>query len=187
MDVTARYPRLPARLSGFSVIELMVTLAVAMLLISTAVPAWKNLVNSNAVISARTQLAGNIQLARETAVEQTQHLTLCPSADLQQCSGNYTAWETGIILFIDRDADRQRDAGEPLVRAMQGLTHVTIQSSSGRRSIRFAPDGSAWGSNLTLRFCTPDDTSRNRAIILYGSGRMRYSQRLSNGNPVTCL
>ena len=183
MDVTAPHPRS----RGFSVVELMATLAVAIILISIGVPTWRSMVTSNAVTSARALLAGNMQLARETAVEQIRNLTLCPSSDLQHCSGDYLAWENGVILFIDQDADRHRDVDEPLIRVIQPMPHVTIQSSSGRRSIRYAPDGSAWGSNLTLRFCTPDNTRHNRAIILYGSGRLRASNRLSNGDPITCI
>jgi type IV fimbrial biogenesis protein FimT len=172
---------------GFSVIELMAVLAVAVILISLGVPAWKDLVSGSKVSSSRMLLAGTLALARETAVEHGQYLTLCPSADQQQCSGDYTAWDQGMILFVDRNADRQHSAGETIVRAIGRIQRISIQSSSGRRSIRYSADGSAWGSNLTLRFCVPENASHNRAIILYGSGRARFSDTLSNGDPVTCI
>ena len=183
MDVTDRC----ARSRGFSVIELLAVLAIAVILLSLGVPAWKDLISSTKVSSSRMLLASTLALARETALENAQYLTLCPSSDQQQCSGDYTAWHEGMILFVDRNADRQHSDDEPILRTIARMPRITIQSSSGRKSIRYAADGSAWGSNLTLRFCMPEDASYNRAIILYGSGRARFSDSLSNGDPVTCI
>ena len=183
MDVADRC----ARSRGFSVIELLAVLAIAVILLSLGIPAWKDLISSTRVSTSRMQLATALALGRHTALENGQYLTLCPSVDQQHCSGDYTAWHAGMILFVDRDADRQHTADEPILRTIAPMPRITIQSSSGRRSIRFAADGSAWGSNLTLRFCMPEDASYNRAIILYGSGRARFSDSLSNGDPVTCL
>lgn len=175
-----------ARIRGFSAVELLTTLTIALVLISAGVPAWQNLIANNSVTSARMLMAGAMALARETAIESRHHLTLCPSSDLQDCSGDYTAWHRGVILFFDSNRNRHRDPGEALVRSIDSLPHVTIHSSTGRRSILYAPNGSAWGSNLTLRFCVPDRTRSNKAIILYGSGRARFSSSLSNGDPITC-
>ena len=186
MDVANRRSPAPAAAPGFTVIELIVTLAITLVLTTVAVPAWRDMVSGNTISSARSQFARLIALARKTAIMKGQYLTLCPSSDQQQCSGDYLAWQQGAILFIDHDADRQRDSNEPLVRVMQPLPRVTIQSSRGRRSIRYAPDGSAWGSNLTLRFCTGNQTAHNRAIVLYGTGRLRYARQLTNGDPISC-
>lgn len=183
MDVASR--RACAR--GFSVVDLVVTLTALLILLGVGVPAMQRLLADNATSSIRNRLAGGIQFARLGAITRTQALTLCPSRDLRHCSGDYTAWHRGIILFADRNANRRRDPGEPLLRVIQDIPpQVRIRSSRGRRSIRFAPDGSAWGSNLTLRLCSPGTPEANRAIILYGSGRMRFSRRLPNGQKIRC-
>lgn len=172
---------------GFSLIELVISLFVALTLVTVGVPSWRHLSSSIAVNDTRNLLMGSMALGRQTAIDSGFHLTLCPSNDLLQCSGDYTAWHDGMILFIDENANRQKDIGENLVRTIGKRSKVVVQSSSGRRSIRYAPNGSAWGSNLTLRFCSPDTPSLNRAIILYGSGRARLSPTLSNGDPITCI
>lgn len=183
MDVTT----LRASARGFSLIELVVSLFVALILVTVGIPSWRNLSSSITVSDTRNLLMGTMALARQSAIDSGYHLTLCPSTDQQQCSGDYTAWHDGVILFIDENANRQKDAGEDLIRALGTRSGIVVQSSSGRRSIRYAPDGSAWGSNLTLRFCSPGTTVPNKAIILYGSGRARLSSTLSNGDPVSCI
>lgn len=176
-----------ARSHGFTLLELIVSLMVALTLVTVGVPSWRHLSSSTNLSNTRTLLMGSMALARQTAIDSGFHLTLCPSNDRLQCSGDYTAWQDGMILFVDENANRQRDAGEALVRVIGSHSRIVIQSSSGRRSIRYAPDGSAWGSNLTLRFCGPDEGTLNKAIILYGSGRARLSSTLSNGDPITCI
>ena len=182
MDVTTPH----THLRGFSLVELLTTLAVALLLATTAVPAWQELTARNNIAAARTQLATALALARSAAIESLHHVTVCPSSDKRTCSGDYRSWHSGILLFRDDNADRQHDPDEPILRIIDPQPGVRIESSSGRRSIRYSPQGYAWGSNLTLRFCTSGSNEYNRAIILHGSGRARAAERLPDGSPVTC-
>ncbi len=184
MDVTTT----AAHARGFTVIGMMITLVVLLLLTGIGIPTWRQMIDHASVSSTRNLVAGSIQLARQGAVTRIRPLTLCPSNDLQHCSRNYKAWHQGIILFEDSNANRRRDRDEPLLRVIQGIPpRVVIQSSRGRRSIRYSPDGSAWGSNLTLRLCLPGTPEANRAIILYGTGRIRFSRLLPDGKKITCL
>lgn len=172
---------------GFSLLQLILTLAIGSILLTLAVPQWGRLTENNAIAAARSDLSAVLQLARLTAVTDQQTITLCPSSDQANCNNDYTAWHLGYILFADTDGDKSRDADEALIRVgSAGHPGVRIHSSKGRRAIRYRADGSAWGSNVTLRFCSNNHAALNRALILYGSGRLRLSDTLSNGKPVTC-
>jgi len=179
--------RLPARSRGFTLLDLLTTLTVSLVLVGVGIPSWQAMVESNAIGSARSQMTAILALGRLTAVKYNQATTLCPTLDGESCSGDYTAWHQGYMLFLDDDRDRQLDAGETVLRRLQGASRgVRIVSSSGRRSIRFDADGSAWGSNLTLRFCGQSGDRTNKGIVLYGTGRTRLSDTLTDGSAIRC-
>ncbi len=177
----------PARLRGLTLVELIATLAVALILLGVGIPGWASLTQSNAITAARNQMQSTLMHARLRAVQLNRHVTVCPSTDQSTCTSDHTAWSKGYITFIDADANRRRGKGETLIRVSQAArSGIQIHSSSGRKSIRFGSDGNAWGSNLTLRFCSPHNARYNRTILLYGTGRSRLARTMSNGSAATC-
>jgi len=177
----------PARLRGLTLVELIATLAVALILLGVGIPAWGNLAQSNAITVARNQMQSTLMHARLRAIQLDRHITVCPSLDQTSCSSDHTAWSKGYITFIDADANRQRGKGETLIRVSPAArSGIQIYSSRGRKSIRFGSDGNAWGSNLTLRFCSPHKARYNRTILVYGTGRSRLARTMSDGSAVLC-
>ncbi len=165
----------------------MITLAVASILLSIGIPHWGYLVENNLIIAERQQFYALLQFARQTAVMQRQTITLCPSQDMLQCSGHYQSWHTGYMVFVDTNGNKQREAQETRLRVSTAArAGVLIQTSSGRRAIRYRMDGSAWGSNVTIRFCAYNHPTLNRTLVVHGSGRVRLSDTLGNGKSVAC-
>jgi Tfp pilus assembly protein FimT len=81
-------------------------------------------------------------------------------------------WENGWLLAHDTDGDNQPDAGALYVGHGYAGS-ITIQSSTGRRFVRFSPDGSAGGSNLTLLFCSHNRAAGVLSVVVSNSGRVR--------------
>jgi len=176
-----------SRSCGFSLIQLITTLGVLASSLSLAIPNWVGISQNSKIQSSRSEIMSLLNFARSTAVIQGVAVTICPTSDQRSCNNDYTAWNDGFMVFSDRNKDRSRGPEEPILRLGIGQQRgIKIYSSPGRRSIRFDTDGSAWGSNLTLRFCVDNQTHNNRSILLYGTGRPRYSHHLSNGDQVTC-
>ena len=165
----------------------MVTLAVASVLLSLGIPQWGWLVENNLIAAERTQLSAILQYARQTAVTQHRTVSLCPSTDGQACIGDYLAWHAGYMVFVDDNGNKQLNTGDTVLRRVSpARAGVLIQSSKGRKALRYRMDGTAWGSNVTLRICAQQHPRLNRAIIVHGSGRIRLADTLSNGKSVTC-
>lgn len=90
----------PARSKGFSLIELMVTLSVAAILLTIAVPSFKDFMQNNRLVTQTNDFITALNLARSEAVKRGTQVTVCKSADQLSCAaaGN---WEQGWIVFVD--------------------------------------------------------------------------------------
>lgn len=158
-------------LSGFSLIEQIMVLAIAAVLVSVAAPSLGPLLGRNRVQMAQMDLIANLQHARQVSVMRGQRVVFCPSRDGRRCSGE-TRWESGWLLGDDGDGDHQPD-GNPL-RVGNGYgSDLTISSNQGRPYVRFSPDGMASGSNATLLICARGQSKQALSVVVSNSGRIR--------------
>ncbi|MCW2314227.1 GspH/FimT family pseudopilin [Rhodoferax antarcticus] len=90
------------RQSGFTLIELMVTLSVLVVLMALAVPSFQSMMASSTVTTTTNDLLTTLAQARSNAVRRGARVTVCKSANGSQCvtTGD---WEQGWIMFNDDD------------------------------------------------------------------------------------
>jgi len=158
---------------GFTLIELVITVAVVAVLLATAMPAFGSLSQSTKAQTARSTLSAALGTARLAAVSRTSSIVVCPSRDQQYC-GRTTEWQHGWLVFVDSDSDGARDAGEELLEASQAQPEgVAILSSTGRMRISYHADGSSPGSNITLTVCDRRGAGHASALIINNAGRVR--------------
>lgn len=184
MDVATRLPR---RARGLTVVELIVTLAVAAILGAVALPAWTLVADRARITATANGLLGHLHYARNEAVTRHANVSLCPSGDGLACSGEPTGWHAGYLVFVDSDNSRTREAGEQILRHADAAgPGIRLHTTAGRPAIRFMPDGAAWGTNATFSVCADGNAGQNRAVILLGTGRARVDRLRPDGSPVTC-
>ena len=77
---------------GFTLIELMIAIALVAILLATAVPALDDFTNDARQTGAINDFIGSIHLARNTAITTNSRVTMCASASGTNCEA--TSWDS---------------------------------------------------------------------------------------------
>jgi type IV fimbrial biogenesis protein FimT len=157
---------MPHRHAGFTLIELAAATAVMALLAGLALPSMDALVERQRASAAISSLTAHMQLARLAAVTRNRRTVLCPTPDGNACEAG-TDWSRGWMLFVDEDGNRRPDRGDDVLRVETEPTsrHLRIASSAGRQQLRYLPDGTSAGANLTLSICNARGELLGRVIV----------------------
>jgi type IV fimbrial biogenesis protein FimT len=134
--------------SGFTLIELMVTVAVAAVVLAIAVPSFQDLIRSNRLATQANQLITALSLARGEAIKRGVRVTVCKSANSTATSPACTTsgdWRQGWVVFVDNTQVTGNVAGtidgtDQRLRVFEPL--------SGTASLTGGPDFQDWISYL---------------------------------------
>ncbi|MEO6799123.1 MAG: GspH/FimT family pseudopilin [Rhodanobacter sp.] len=168
---------------GMSLIEQIMVLAIVGILTGIALPPLRHVLGHNRLQVAQSDFITALLHARSSAATSGRRTLFCPSLDGRQCSGD-TQWEHGWLLGHDTDGDHQPDGGPSYTRA--AYAGLRIISNTGRHDVRFKPDGSSAGSNLTLLFCEPGGDGRALSVVVSNPGRVRGAPA-SAAQAASCL
>jgi type IV fimbrial biogenesis protein FimT len=137
--------------SGFTMIEIMLSITVLSILLAVAVPSFLDTVRNNRLITQNNEFVGALNLARNEAWKRGNSVSMCASADQATCSGA-TDWTTGWIVFNDVNGNGSLDAGDglnPLLQAWAAAPPEYTLTSTNRSFVRYNPTGtSAAGAEI---------------------------------------
>lgn len=119
-----------SRSRGFSLVELMVTIVVAVILSAVALPNFRDFIGRNAVTSETNSLLADIQYARNEAVSRRIRTVFCASLDGTTCTTG-TRFDGGWIVYHETDPGptASLDANDEVLRVGQSVSNVSIHSS----------------------------------------------------------
>ena len=95
--------------TGFTLSELMVTVAVVAVVLSVAVPSFQTQILNNRSIALGEDFASALNFVRSEAVKRAGRVSLCASKDGATCAGD---WTDGFIAFVDTAAIDKAPAPE---------------------------------------------------------------------------
>ena len=175
-------PRERAR--GFSLYELLVTLAVAVLVLTLGLPSFGGLVADKRLRAETDALLHAIHLARKVSIARRRVVSLCPSPDGSTCVPG-TDWSAGWILFVNRDRDDPplRDPGEWLLAARRVDPRVRIVANRRGFTLRATE---LRATNGTLVVCDRSGRAETRALVVSYTGRPRVAREDGRGQPYAC-
>jgi type IV fimbrial biogenesis protein FimT len=175
---------------GFTLVELMIAIALVAILLATAVPALQDFTNDARQTGAINDFVSAIHLARNTAITTNSRVTMCASASGANCE--LTAWENGWIVFGDLNASGDLDVGETVISAAAAVEGLSIQSGEFPAALMFRPNGRAMTNALTgnsgeFAVCDFRGVQHAKVILVEISGRPRMSETRANGTAPNCI
>lgn len=163
---------------GFTLIELMTTLAVLAILLTLGVPAFASLRQQAGTANAFHLLTTSLAIARLTAVQRGMPISVCPSRDGLRCR-NDVVWDDGWIVFADPARATQPATADAVLQRIDSIgPGLALRSTVGRTRVRFNARGWSSGSNLSVRLCSMQDRQHLGSVIVNNAGRPR-SERYS--------
>lgn len=174
------------RHDGFSLPELVFTMAIVAGLLGWGLPAFRDVQRNAARTAEVNHLVHAVHLARSEAIKRNGVVSLCPSTDGAACAPSGTPWHRGWIVFVNRDRDSPaaRDEGEELLRVYAPWAKGVVRAN--RATLSFRPFGQT-GVTATFAFCDDRGPQAARAVIISQTGRPRVSSRDPSGRPLDCI
>jgi prepilin-type N-terminal cleavage/methylation domain-containing protein len=168
---------------GFTLIELVITVAIASILIALVIPNLRPLVMSSRMTTQTNDIVSGLQIARSEAIKRASRVVVCTSSNGTACDGS--GWSSGRLVF---DASRSgTDTPSPLntIRFHEPLPAEFILDSgtSFPDPIIFNAQGTPIQSNgrplsdlipmpVLLRMCDSTRSILGRQLALNGVGQL---------------
>ena len=157
---------------GFTMIELVITLAIAAIIAGLAVPSFSQMIKNNRRDVRINQILNTLTLARSEAIKRGVAVTACKSANGTSCGGS--GWESGWLMFVNNDDDGATiDVGEDILRVYESLpAGITLRSANFTNFITYRPDGFS-NNNGNFVLCDDRGISYAKKIVVSKTGRGR--------------
>lgn len=152
---------------GFTLLELIIVLAIGVILITVAVPGMNKMVANSRLSNETNHVVRHLLLARVQAVTTMKTIVVCSSDDPRYapaCDGYLDDWSNGWIIFQDLDRDYEYTAGtdvmirvgEPVKNGITVTTNLEPSASDKKEQevIAFNSKGNlSWHHTARIAVC----------------------------------
>lgn len=158
---------------GFTLVELMVAVAVLAIVTTVAVPSFNSLVQGNRLISGANQLLSAYQGARSEAIKRSQNIVLCATTDGASCAAK-ADWSSWLVL-AGNEIVAQGHVANGLVITGPADTNIVFTAGGLVR------DNNGAGLATSLQVCTKSTsvTDNTRTLAFVAGGAISVARGVS--------
>jgi len=167
-SVQRRAVRHGARDRGFTLVELMVTIAIFAILLGMAAPSISDAMLGSRLTALANRIVASATIARSEAIKRNTAVTMCVSTDGSTCASG--GWEQGWIVRAGSEIVHREAAAPAGIR-------ISEASETPQSSLSFSPNGvGASAAVLTVCRGTPAAGPMERVVHIYMTGRTRVEK-----------
>ena len=156
--------------SGFTLVELMITLALVAILATVGIPSFTNFIANNRLTVQTNELVSALNLARSESIKRNVRVSVCRSANGTACGGT---WSNGWIAFVDGGTAGSVDGTDEILRVWNsgGSSATLTADPASVNAVQFQGIGLTTAVEFTLTdsHCSGD---QKRLIDIAPSGRI---------------
>jgi type IV fimbrial biogenesis protein FimT len=167
--------------SGFTLVELMVTVAITAVLASLALPSMRSFIGKWQLSNALNSYNSSLQIARSEAVKRGRVARMCRSANGTSCATDSptNGWGTGWLVYVDNDASGTLTVLDQIVTTQGAYSNFYNISTSGTNASTgtfvFTPTGFMQGgsANEGMTFSWDSGSTIQKTLCISRTGRSR--------------
>lgn len=175
MEKIAKHQTLPGSSGGFSLSEMLATVAIVAVVTSVGLPMLRGFIDDAAVSTAADQMLAALNYTRSEAVKRNSRVTMCRSGDGATCANDAVVgdWRGGWIIFVDGADAAALDPDDEILRVQDALSGSGTLLATGAVAdyVSYASngqarlaDGAAQAGVFTA--CAASASARRRKIAL---------------------
>ncbi|AZP11327.1 GspH/FimT family pseudopilin [Undibacterium parvum] len=168
------------RNNGFTLVELMTTISIAVILMAIAIPSFKTMIENQRLVTTASEFYAAVNLTRAEAIKR--------GARVNMVANDGAKWTSGWTVFIDANDNLLVDAGETIIfthdATVANITSVNTFTDTSSTYISYTGNGrsrtkasSQQPQAGTVSFTLGDATRRVKINFL---GRARICNPVAN-------
>jgi len=170
------------RTQGFTLVELMITVAIMAIFLGIAAPSFENITLRSYLRSYTSAFTSSTVLARSEAIKRNAMVKMCVSTDGAICAAG--GWEQGWIVFADANDNGTVDGNEVVLQQQAAAGPRFLMTEAGAISQLRFPASGIGVQPVVVRVCRNNPPGpEERVISLTASGRTNVTKTTAAACP----
>ena len=153
---------------GFSILELLLVLAIFGIMLLVSMPYARDLLGKNRALTYANELRSALQFARISAIRLDESVIFCGSKNHKECDN---LWQEGAIVITSRGRVLR-----VLPKISSGDKLIWCGGAIAKERITFLPREFLYGQQGSFYYCPKSSPGDGLAVILWVTGRVRIGK-----------